>query len=303
MDGDIVIADTAEDQTAGRCVELFDVGSRRVLAGLHTIAIRSTIKFGAGYLGYYLSSPAYRKQLIPQMQGTKVISISKTSLKNTSIASPQPVEQIAIGALLRKLDALIAAEKRKLRLIKMKKRALLQCVLYKKMRFAGFHEPWSHLKLGDAVRIYSGKDYKHLPKGDIPVYGTGGYMTSVSKSLSDQDAIGIGRKGTIDKPYILHAPFWTVDTLFYALPKRGYDLSFMFAIFQNINWKSIDESTGLPSLSKKNINSVGVNMPETEEQRKVGKLFSLLDLIENSCAEKIDLLNKKKKYLLLNMFV
>lgn len=246
---------------------------------------------------------SYRKFVAITSQRSGQPGINSSEYSEWALYVTSIDEQKRIGVLFGKLDQLIAAEKRKLRLIKMKKRALLQCVLYKKMRFAGFHEPWSHLKLGDAVRIYSGKDYKHLPKGDIPVYGTGGYMTSVSKSLSDQDAIGIGRKGTIDKPYILHAPFWTVDTLFYALPKRGYDLSFMFAIFQNINWKSIDESTGLPSLSKKNINSVGVNMPETEEQRKVGKLFSLLDLIENSCAEKIDLLKKKKKYLLLNMFV
>ena len=54
----------------------------------------------------------------------------------------------------------------------------------------------------------SGKDYKHLSRGSIPVYGTGGYMLSVSDALSyDKDAIGIGRKGTIDKPYILKAPF------------------------------------------------------------------------------------------------
>ncbi len=50
-------------------------------------------------------------------------------------------------------------------------------------------------------------DYKHLEEGDIPVYGTGGYMLSVNKALSDdKDAVGIGRKGTIDKPYILRAP-------------------------------------------------------------------------------------------------
>ena len=70
-------------------------------------------------------------------------------------------------------------------------------------------------------------DYKHLGEGDIPVYGTGGYMLSVDKALSeDKDAIGIGRKGTIDKPYILRAPFWTVDTLFYCIPKHNYDLDF-----------------------------------------------------------------------------
>ena len=108
--------------------------------------------------------------------------------------------------------------------------------------------PWEQRKLGDVVTVCSGRDYKHLSEGDIPVYGTGGYMLSVSEALSkENDAIGIGRKGTIDNPYILRAPFWTVDTLFYCVPKPDYDLNFVYGIYQNIKWKSMDESTGVPS--------------------------------------------------------
>ena len=121
-------------------------------------------------------------------------------------------------------------------------------------------------------------DYKHLSEGDIPVYGTGGYMLSVDKALSyDKDAIGIGRKGTIDKPYVLKAPFWTVDTLFYCIPKEDYSLDFVYCIFQNVNWKEKDESTGVPSLSKVNINSTDVKVPALSEQEKIGAYFSKLD--------------------------
>ena len=63
-------------------------------------------------------------------------------------------------------------------------------------------------------------------------------MLSVNQALSyDEDAIGIGRKGTIDKPYVLKSPFWTVDTLFYAVPRDKIALNFAFDIFQNIDWK------------------------------------------------------------------
>ena len=119
------------------------------------------------------------------------------------------------------------------------------------IRFAGFTDAWEQCRLGDVVNVCSGRDYKHLNEGEIPVYGTGGYMLSVDKALSyDVDAIGIGRKGTIDKPYILKAPFWTVDTLFYSIPKEKNNLDFVYNIFQRINWKKRDESTGVPSLSK-----------------------------------------------------
>ena len=103
-------------------------------------------------------------------------------------------------------------------------------------------------------------------------------MLSVDKALSyKNDAIGIGRKGTIDKPYILKAPFWTVDTLFYAVPKKGFTLNFLYAIFQCINWKSKDESTGLPSLSKTVINEIDINIASFTEQQKIGSLFRALD--------------------------
>ena len=147
-----------------------------------------------------------------------------------------------------------------------------------KIRFKGYQEDWEQRKFADVVDIGSGMDYKHLEEGNIPVYGTGGYLLSVNKALSDdKDAIGIGRKGTIDKPYILRAPFWTVDTLFYCIPKENYDLDFTSCIFQNVDWKKKDESTGVPSLSKVIINNVETATPTMDEQQKIGEYFSNLD--------------------------
>lgn len=137
---------------------------------------------------------------------------------------------------------------------------------------------WEQRKFSDIVDVCSGKDYKHLEGGTIPVYGTGGFMTSVDEALSyDRDAVGIGRKGTIDKPYLLKAPFWTVDTLFYAIPKPDMDLEFVHCSFLNVDWKSKDESTGLPSLSKEAINETIALVPSFNEQSRLGEFFSDLD--------------------------
>ena len=137
-------------------------------------------------------------------------------------------------------------------------------------------------------------DYKHLDEGNIPVYGTGGYMLSVNKALSDdKDAIGIGRKGTIDKPYILRAPFWTVDTLFYCIPKENYDLDFTSCLFQNVDWKKKDESTGVPSLSKVIINNVETAIPTFDEQQKIGAYFSELDNLITLHQRELEKQNKK----------
>ncbi|MHD0355801.1 restriction endonuclease subunit S [Enterococcus hirae 57-03-H11] len=170
------------------------------------------------------------------------------------------------------------------------------------IRFPGFTEDWEQRKLGDFIDVKSGKDYKHLNSGSIPVYGTGGYMLSVDRALSDIDAIGIGRKGTIDKPYLLKAPFWTVDTLFYAVPKQNIDLQFSLSIFKKINWKKFDESTGVPSLSKTVINSVGASVPSYEEQQKIGSFFKQLDETIALHQRKLDLLKETKKGFLQKMF-
>jgi type I restriction enzyme S subunit len=155
---------------------------------------------------------------------------------------------------------------------------------------------WEQRKLGEIVEVCSGKDYKHLSEGDIPVYGTGGYMLSVSEALSYfNDAVGIGRKGTIDKPYILKAPFWTVDTLFYAVPKEKMALNFVYCLFQIIDWKSKDESTGVPSLSKVAINSVDIPIPKSKEQERIGAVFLKIDnlITLHQCKQNIMMTFKK----------
>lgn len=170
------------------------------------------------------------------------------------------------------------------------------------IRFKEFNEDWEEQKFENIVDIRSGRDYKHLLDGEIPVYGTGGYMLSVNKALSyKEDAIGIGRKGTIDKPYILRAPFWTVDTLFYAVPNNN-DLDFVYGIFQNIDWKKKDESTGVPSLSKPAINVINVLIPKEKEQTNIGCFFNHLDTLITLNQLKLKKLQNIKKSMLEKMF-
>jgi len=128
-------------------------------------------------------------------------------------------------------------------------------------------------------------------------------MLSVSEALSEKnDAIGIGRKGTIDKPYLLKAPFWTVDTLFYATPQTNNDLQFTLAIFKKINWKKYDESTGVPSLSKKAINNISAFLPSFKEQEKIGSFFQQLDDTITLHQRKLDKLKRLKQGYLQQLF-
>jgi type I restriction enzyme S subunit len=120
-----------------------------------------------------------------------------------------------------------------------------------KLRFPEFLDAgeWEEKKLGNLLTIGNGKDYKHLSKGNIPVYGTGGYMLSVNDYLYDGESVCIGRKGTIDKPILLSGKFWTVDTLFYTHSFKNCLPKFIYLYFQCINWLDYNAASGVPSLT------------------------------------------------------
>ena len=205
--------------------------------------------------------------------GSTFESLNSDNIKNAEVKIPTTAEQIKIGGYFQQLDNLITLHQREC--ISFTARAGRRILSANKKRNTS---SWEQRKLGELVDVCSGRDYKHLSEGTIPVYGTGGYMLSVNDALSyDRDAIGIGRKGTIDRPYILKAPFWTVDTLFYAIPREKADLNFAFDIFQNIDWKKKDESTGVPSLSKTAINDIDVLAPKHGEQQAIGQFFAAID--------------------------
>ena len=113
QNGDVIIADTAEDSTVGKCSEITGIIDKIVVSGLHTIPCRPRQKFAPGYLGYFMNSPAYHDQLLPLMQGTKVTSVSKSALEDTLLCYPTDSdEQALIGRYFMNLDNLITLHQR-----------------------------------------------------------------------------------------------------------------------------------------------------------------------------------------------
>ena len=127
QNGDVIVADTAEDETVGKCTEIAGLSDEIVISGLHTIPYRPLQKYAPGYLGYYMNSASFHNQLLPLMQGIKVTSISKTALQNTDILYPKSAtEQAAIGTYFRNLDNLITLHQRELEKLKNLKKACLE---------------------------------------------------------------------------------------------------------------------------------------------------------------------------------
>lgn len=316
LNGEFAYNKSTSDGYPFGAVKRLDLYEKGVLSTLYIVfAPKKEQQIDSDYLTVFFDTDRWHKGVAERAaEGARnhgLLNISAEDFFDIDLSVPKDiVEQKQIGAFIRQLDNLITLHQRKHEKLKTVKQSLLEKMFPKEgedvpeIRFEGFTDPWEQRRLGEVVDVRSGRDYKHLKPGLIPVYGTGGLMTYVNEALSkNEDAIGIGRKGTIDQPYKLYAPFWTVDTLFYAIPKIGIDIEFALSCFLRINWKAKDESTGLPSLSKSAINDTRILLPDAREQSRIGTLFSKLDSLIALHQRELDILKNLKQALLEKMFV
>lgn len=146
--GDLIISDTAEDYTVGKATEIIGLYNETIVSGLHTMAFRPQPQiFASCYLGYYINSSIYRKQLFSLIQGIKVCSISKNGILNTSICIPNIIEQQKIVEILRVWDEAIAKQNKLIKALEKRKKALIQRLLTGRVRLPGFTGEWSQMPL------------------------------------------------------------------------------------------------------------------------------------------------------------
>lgn len=138
QDGDIVFADTAEDEMVGKAVEIRGLGDDKAVSGLHTMACRPRADmFAPRFLGYYLNSDSYRKQLLPLITGSKVSSLSRANFESTTLTMPDRAEQQAIAEALAAADSEIAGLEAKKRKYEQIKSGMMRDLLTGKVRMKG----------------------------------------------------------------------------------------------------------------------------------------------------------------------
>ena len=311
--GECLFVDSENNVDTDDVIVLWDGSQAGTVYHGFSGALGSTFKaYKTKCLGLFIFQQLKKNQqtIYDKYRTPNIPHVIKTFKDEYDVMLTSEEEQNEIGRYFQQIDHLITLHQRKYDALKSMKKTLLSKMFPKngedvpEIRFKEFTDAWEQRKLGTAIDVKSGKDYKHLDEGDVPVYGTGGYMLSVSEALENtRDAIGIGRKGTIDKPFVLKAPFWTVDTLFYCIPKENNSLSFLYSLFQSINWKLYDESTGVPSLSKTAIDGVTIKLTSEDEQSSIGECFESVDNLITLHQRKLEELKNMKKTLLQQMFV
>lgn len=295
QDGDIVIADTAEDETTGKACEIGNSQGVNVVSGLHTMVCRPRNKMASGYLGYYLNSDAYHHQLLPLMQGIKVLSLSKTNVQKTMVCYPKrESEQQLIADYFRNLDNLITLHQRKI-------------LLYKYF----FTIVWEQRKLGDTlVELKSGLS-RMLSNNDIglPVIRANnineGYLNMETdiKYWYEKDPQGadinnyLVSKGdilinfinseakmgtaTVVQKVLNRKTIYTTNIL-KARVDENYDKYFWFTLTLTDKYKNDIKIITKPAVNQASFTTVDFKklsylFPNLKEQQKIGNYFSNLD--------------------------
>lgn len=108
------------------------------------------------------------------------------------------------------------------------------------------------------------------------------------KPLCDWECVLIGRKGTIDHPFYMNTPFWTIDTLYYSKPMPNQCVKYQYYLFCTIDWYNYAESSGRPSLTRKAISEIEIMLPSYEEQLAIAEVLTSMDNEIHSLEEERD---------------
>ena len=323
QNGDIIIADTAEDETVGKCTELINAENENVVSGLHTIPVRPIQHFASKYLGYYLNSSSYHDQLLQLMQGIKVLSISKSTLKSTVLVYPQEkLEQSKIGTYFQNLDKLITLQQQKHDKLVTLKKAMLDKMFPKEgadvpeIRFKGYTEDWEEKKLGAEVKITMGQSpngmyYTDNPENYILVQGNADmkngrvsprvWTTEITKTAESGDLIisvraPVGDIGKTDYDVVIGRGVAGI---------RGNEFIFQSLIRLNElgYWKQFSSGSTFESINSNVLKEAVLSIPSKDEQTKVGHFFKSFDQLINLQKRELEKLKQIKKACLEKMFV
>ena len=334
QDGDVIIADAAEDETVGKCSEIKGITGEKVLAGLHTIPVRPKKKYATGFMGHYMNSNAYHKQLLPLMQGTKVSSISKSSIQETDIMFPKSEdEQQKIGEYFSNLDNLITLHQRKCEEAKKLKKYMLQKMFPQKgknipeIRFDGFTEDWEQRKLGDILerRVEQRQQSEEYPR--LAFASGQGVIPLSERKTNNREQL---TKDEFTKKYLVtemdDIVYNPANVKYGAIDRNKCGRGLISPIYVTFTTNEIpgfierivtshdfqqkalrfEEGTVTKRQSVNPEDFVTIDIlvaPQREEQKKISDYFDSLENLITLHQRKYEELQKIKKFMLQNMFV
>lgn len=270
-DGDVLVCEGGE---IGRSAVWH--GELREAYFLNTLhRLRSKGRYHPSLLVAYLERWASTGELSALVGKATLAHLTKENLLRVPLpVLPEAEQQRVVGAL-NDINELIPSVSRLIAKKRGIKQGMMQQLLTGRARLPGFSEPWEASRLGSALKVRNGRSQRgvQVPSGRYPILATGGEIGRTDTAIYDKPSVLIGRKGTIDRPQFMDTPFWTVDTLFYTEVGPHADARYLYYLCTTIDWMSLNEATGVPSLTGARIESVEVILPGREEQEAIAAVI------------------------------
>lgn len=269
-------------------------------------------------LWQWFKSSSFQKLIEKFQEGGVRLYFYYDKLCMGSILLPCIEEQRKIGEYFTNMDNLITLHQRKLELLKVTKKSMLQKMFPKdgesvpEIRFAGFTDAWEQRKLGDLLKYeqptkYIVKSTDYDDSFEIPVLTAGqsfilGYTNEVDgiKEAGDENPVIIFDDFTTGSHYV-NFPFKVKSSAMKLLGLKSVDDDFYFVYntLKNINY--VPQSHERHWISK--FSEFDVAVPSYEEQAAIGKFFLELDNLITLHQRELDLLKDFKKSMLQQMFI
>ena len=284
----------------------------------------------------YWMLEADKANLTANTNGSTMIHVTKSEMESKEISIPFKEEQLKIGKLMNKLDQLITVNQRKVDLLKELKKGFLQKMFPKngedkpEIRFGGYTDAWEKRKLGEIGETHSGIGFPENEQGgkkgipffkvsDMNNFGNEHEMNVANNYVNDDQlerkkwkvinnvpgiifakvgaAIMLNRKRLIKVPFLMDN-----NTMEYAFD-RSWNVYFGKTLFETLNLPKYAQVGALPSYNGSDIETISVEIPEKDEQERIGTFFQRLDQLITVNQRRVDLLKQEKKALLQKMFV
>lgn len=239
------------------------------------LVVLKNISENAEFLSYYIKSALFQSVLKSIVVGSAIPTLSQKNLANIMINVPKEVEdQRRIASILSSLDRKIELNNK----INADLEEMAQAIFknwfvdfepFKDGKFVDSElgmipEGWKVGCLGDLITIKYGKDHKKLDDGTFPVYGSGGFMRFVNSWLYNGESVLIPRKGTLDNIMYVCEKFWTVDTMFFSVPKMDYVMKYVYNYIKRFDFSKMNEGTSVPSNTAARLNKMPILIPTHE---------------------------------------
>ena len=259
--GDVVLT------TEAPLGEVAQLDERKIALAQRVVTLRGKANIlDNTYLKYYLLSNIGQSRLKARETGTTVTGIKQSELREVLVTCPPFQTQQKIANILSSLDDKIEVNRRINEQLEELAQALFKSwfVDFEPFKDSEFVESelgmipkgWKVGTLEELIEIKYGKDHKKLDDGNIPVYGSGGIMRYVNKSLFTGESVLIPRKGTLNNVMYVNRDFWTVDTMFFSKMKVPNIAIFVYLFLSKKDLASMNSGSAVPSMTVDILNRI-----------------------------------------------